>query len=367
MIRQWLSAAITGSRPVWSFAPEQDIHAFIAEADGEGICALLHEQISRNELWADQMPVAFREGIAQLAREKALQSLLREHECKRVLALLGQASVSVLLLKGTALAYWAYETPHARERGDIDLFLRSKAEVDIAVKLLAGLKFELVETALSGDLISFEVTARREMKNGIPLEIDLHWHLSNTPMFAFRFGFDELMDNAVSLPKLAQNAYGLAPVPAYLHACMHRVQNMSIGAENNLRWLFDLYVLGQKFSTQNWQELLDTAKEKQLAEVCVDSLQAAAICFGAQAPHEIVTQLAQAAKHEPMDVAKMHSWFYIQRMNFFAYPRWRQRFRWLRQRLLPDIAYLQSYYGEEQGFWRMLGARVKGGLRRFKS
>lgn len=337
-----------------------------ALADEEGVCALLHERIYKDTNWARQIPDAFCEEVAGLAREKALRSLVRERECRRVLGLFERAQIPVLVLKGTSLAYWAYDTPYSRESGDIDLLFRNKADVDIAVRVLADLKFNLVETALPGDLISFEVTARRDSVYGVPLEIDLHWHLSNTPMFAFRFSFDELMRDAIALPKLAKNAFGLAPIPAYLHACMHRIQNITIHSENNLKWLYDLYVLGRKFDAEDWRQLVAVAIEKKLAGVCVDGLLAADTYFGPQAPAFVIEELRLATKHESMDVSKMGRWFYIQRMNFQAYPNMQLRLRWLRQRLLPDFAYLRHYYGEDRNVWQVFTDRFRGGLRRMR-
>ena len=364
MTRQWLSEAITGQGPVWPHASGGEIEALFSVVEEEGVCALLNERICSDADWAVQIPEAFREEVARLAREKALHSLVREHECRRVLGLLEQADIPVLLLKGTSLAYWAYDTPYSRERGDIDLLFRNKADVDVAILLLADLKFDLVETVLPGNLISFEVTVLREAEHGSPLEIDLHWHLSNMPMFAFQFGFDELMRDAITLPKLAKNAFGLAPIPAYLHACMHRIQNITIHSENNLKWLYDLYVLGRKFDAEDWQKLVAVAIEKKLAGVCVDGLLAADASFGTQAPAFVIKQLKQEAEHEGMDVSKMGRWFYIQRMNFQAFPNMRLRLRWLRQRLLPDFAYLRNYYGEDRSGWQILTDRVRGGLRR---
>lgn len=364
MMRQWLSKSITGQRPVWPSALDGEIVALFSLVEEEGICALLNERICSDDEWALQIPEALREKVAALAREKALHSLVRESECRRVLGLLEQAAIPVLLLKGTALAYWAYDTPYSRERGDIDLLFLDKADVDTALGLLADLKFYVPEPVLPGDLISFEVTAVRGVEHGSPLEIDLHWHLSNTPMFAFRFSFDELMRDAIALPKLARNAFGLAPIPAYLHACMHRIQNITIHSENNLKWLYDLYVLGRKFEVEDWHQLVAVAIERQLAGVCVDGLLAAGTCFGPQAPAFVIEELRRATIHESMDVSKMGRWFYIQRMNFQAYPSMRLRLRWLRQRLLPDFAYLRHYYGEDRNVWQIFTARIRGGLRR---
>ncbi len=365
-IRQWLAKAITGNRPGWPFSDSQDLNALLADARQEGVCALLHEQIALDGAWAEQMPQYFREAIAAHARDKALQSLLLEHECRRLLAILHQANLPVLLLKGSALAYWVYKMPYTRERSDIDLLFRNKADADAAVKLLADLKFDWQESALPGDLVGFETTCRRTAEHGAPLEVDVHWRLSNVPMFAFRFTFDELMQDAIVLETLAPNALGLAAIPAFLHASMHRVQNISDGAGNHLKWLFDLEELGKNFTKNDWRRLGDIAIEKKLAGVCLSGIHAAAEYFGEQAPVALIERLKMAEKNESMDVRRMHRWFYIQRMNFMAYPSMVQRLRWLRQRLFPGASYMRAYYGKERGFAGLLIARLRGLLGRLK-
>ena len=71
----------------------------------------------------------------------------------------------------------------------------------------------------------------------------------------------------------------------------------------------------------------------------------------------------KAAKHERMQVSKMHGWFYIQRMSFMAFPTRQLRMRWLRQRILPSSAYLQARHGEKN-IAGLFFRRIKAGLRR---
>jgi hypothetical protein len=363
MIRSWLAALLRGECPPWAFGPDQDLARIVERADQEGVVALIHECLLDPKL-AAVVPPELRERFTAAARAKAAQSLMREGECRRVLARLEQAGLPVLLLKGSALAYWAYPSPYLRECGDIDLLFRSRADVDRVVTILADLGFDLRERTLPGDLVCFELTCTRGSQAAPGLEIDLHWQLSSGPMFAFRFDFQTLWSASIALPRLAPSARGLSPVHAYLHASMHRVQNMVCGNEDVLKWLFDLKVLGDGFAASDWQQLAETALERGLAGVCGSAMDASAAVFRERVPARVRATLQEAARNEIMDVARMHQWSYIEWMNFRAFSSAGQRARWLRQRVLPDLAYLRERYGNGRGALSLMATRLRAGLRR---
>ncbi len=362
MIHEWLSKMLRGDTAKWVF-PDDITHEYISDAaNAEGVIALLHERINTSSP-ASGVPLAFREHIAPLARKKSQQSLMREAECRRILSRLQQAEIEVLLLKGSALAYWAYPSAHLRDCSDIDLLFSSYEAAQKAIVLLQSMQYSLRDSALAGDLISFEQTCVRDSTMGAGLEIDLHWQLSSSPLFAYQFNFDELNSSAIALPKLGAYARGLSPVHAFFNACMHRVQNMADGSENVLKWLYDLHLLGSQFTPADWQVMSDIAIERKLSGICCDGLQATKHEFNTLVPEVIFNALTDAAKYEHMQVSNMHSWFYIQRMSFMAFPTMSLRMRWLKQRLLPDTAYLQARYGEKN-MGRLLLRRIKAGLRR---
>ena len=364
MIRTWLSALLRGECPPWPFGPDQSFSPILDSAREECVVALIHGRLLDPKL-EGSVPAALRECFATAARECAAQSLMREGECRRILVRLAEAGIEVLLLKGSALAYWAYASPYLRDCSDIDLLFRSRTEVDQCVGILADFRFDPRERVLPGGLISFELTCVRDRRDGIPLEIDLHWQLSSAPMFAYRFDFDELASTSIALPRLAPTARGLSAVYAYLHACMHRVQNMAWGGGNSLKWLFDLNVLGRGFTAGEWGEFAATAIDRSLAAVCQDAIAASTAIFGDHVPAYVHSALREAARREVMDVSEMHRWSYVQWMNFLAFPTTGQRLRWLRQRVLPDIAYMQERYGGG-GLLPMLGVRLRDGLRRLR-
>lgn len=363
MVRKWLAAMLRNETPEWPFPDSVSYESILDSANAEGVIGLLNECINSVEN-ASRVPAEFKEQLSQLARTKALQSLMREAECRRILACLHQAGIETLLLKGSALAYWAYPSAHLRECSDIDLLFASHAETKKAIDLLISLHYSLRDPVLAGDLVSFEQTCVRHSDRGSGLEIDLHWRLSSSPIFAFQFGFDELSSNAITLAKLGEHARGLSPVHAFFNACMHRVQNMADGTENVLKWLYDLHLLGLKFTPSDWQLLGKMAIERKLAGTCYSGLQAARLEFDTTIPANVFNALAEAAKREQLNPDKMQRWFYIQCMSFLSFPTMAMGMRWFRQRLLPDAKYLHARYGGSTNIFSLVLKRILAGLQR---
>lgn len=365
-IRRWLAAVVAGAHPAWPFDDQEDASAVLSVAEDEGVVALVDWRL-RDAPKGVAVPAAVREGMASCAREKAVQSLIRENECRRLLIRLEAAGLSVLLLKGSALGYWAYASPHLRECADIDLLFKDRADAERALPILADLQYEPRDRFLPGDTVGFELTCVRQAGYLSTTGIDLHWRLASTPLFAFRFENAELWSSAIPLPRLAPNARGLAPVPAYLHACMHRVQNMAWGSHDTLKWLYDVHLLGSAFTSSQWREVLALVATRGLAGACGDGMDAAAEAFGQTAPDEVREALRASARTESMNVRRMHHWAYIEWTNFRAFPNLAMRMRWLRQRVVPDRAYLQDRYGPGTGYFRMMSMRLRAALARLRS
>ncbi len=364
MIREWLTALLRHDTPVWPFPDDVSYESLFNAANSEGVIGLLNERVNEANQ-NSEIPSSFKEQIASLARAKALQSLMREAECRRIIAGLQQAGIEALLLKGSALAYWAYPSAHLRECSDIDILLRSHDETKKAIRVLQDMQYSLRDPALAGDLVSFEHTCIRDVNGGNGgLEIDLHWRLSSSPIFAFQFDFDELNASAIALTKLGDHALGLSAVHAFFNACMHRLQNMADVTEDTLKWLYDIHLLSQKFTPEDWQLLANTAIERKLAGTCHSGLRATILAFNTAVPADVLSLLGNAVSRENIDVKKMGRWFYIQRMSFLAFPEWRMSLRWLRQRLLPDRDYLQSRYGGSRNIFSLTLRRIWAGLQR---
>jgi hypothetical protein len=362
-VETWLAAVLMEHQPAWPCAPGEGVEAVIDISNAEGVAALLQARLQASGL---VVPDALHVALDDLVRIKAAQSLYRQAHGRAILARLESAQIPVLVLKGSALAYWAYAAPHLRECSDIDLLFPDIGVARQAAEVIAPLGYTRLAAASAGDLVDFEMTCVRGTA-GERLEVDIHWHLSNAPVFAFRFGWAELWADSMPLPSLAPSARGLAPVPAFLHACMHRVQNIALGGPDRMKWLYDLVVLARGFGEAEWSAVAAQATARGLADTCADSLRAAEARFGAFAPAAVVDALMAAARREPMRVQRLRSWWYFQRMDWRAFPGTRMRWRWLRQRLLPDAAYLRERHGARGGVAGALWRRLLSGLRRLRN
>ena len=351
--RPWLAEVICGGRPAWSFDAMLPSGELVAVAQREGIAALVNwrlQQAARESAGTQTTGVLASsieviKAFSTAAREEALVSMVIECESRRVLNLMAKARTSGLLLKGSALAYWAYSQPHLRACSDVDLLLPSREAAEQLSALLTASGYERAET--SGDLVAYELLCRRPVSDDWQVEIDIHWRLANSPLFANAFTFDELMADSVALPTLAPNARGLGPVHALIHACVHRALNLSIGVGDRLKWQYDLELVRANFTTADWRRLVDISIMKGLAGVVLNAIENAAWTFESQLPHERTTALANAMSAETLDARRLSDWRYMQRMTFKSLPTTFLKLRWLWQRLFPSIDYLRCLYGTE--------------------
>jgi hypothetical protein len=138
---------------------------------------------------------------------------------------------------------------------------------------------------------------------------------------------------------------------------------MAWGGQDILKWIFDLYLLGNRFTAQDWSDLADLAIERGLAGTCLDGLRACTEMFGDPCPESCRELLAAAALNEPMKISRMGSWTYIQYMTLLAFPTVRMRARWIRQRVFPTREYLRYRYGKGRGFVYLVASRTAAGVR----
>ncbi|MBL0311122.1 MAG: nucleotidyltransferase family protein [Holophagaceae bacterium] len=216
MIRSWLAAVMRGEGhggPALATVQCDDLSEILAVANEEGVVALIHERL-QNPALATLLPSELLGLFADAARRKAVASMFREAECRRILKRFDQEGIPVLLLKGTALAYSVYAAPFLRERADIDFLFPTLQVTKQASKVIC--ETDYIQPEIPGDLAVYEMTCFRTRNSSTYLELDLHWGIGGEAVYADRFSFDELFLASIALPALAPTARGLGLVHAYL-------------------------------------------------------------------------------------------------------------------------------------------------------
>src|SRR5207245_6745343 len=138
------------------------------------------------------------------ARGLVATELLRRQETARVIEALAAHDIVPVLLKGTPLAYTVYEEPSLRPRSDTDLLIR-REDTDTARRAMA----ELGHTATNfsdGELLFRQFELRRTDAYGVLHAFDFHWRLSTEALFADLLSYDELLREAIPVPRLGDGA-----------------------------------------------------------------------------------------------------------------------------------------------------------------
>lgn len=336
LVRTWLAAVICGKEPCT--LPDETILVEIAQA--EGVLPLCHDQLRRSSAWM-KLPATLRSELSRHAYQAVAIEILLAAELRLVLTTLAQENLSVLLLKGTALAYTLYPEPHLRDRCDIDLLFPTRDEAERAWSVLKTHGYQRSMT-MAGDLISYEFSCYKTIHGVLTCAIDVHWRLSNSLLFAERFNFAELAEASVPISALGPHARGLCPVHALLLACIHRVSNLPDVTADRLIWLFDIHLLSKRMTEMQWELLIKVATERSLCGPILDGLQSAKAWFGTATP-ELALEILRAG-------ATQTRWRF-EWLSIGFLPSNAMRLRWLRQYLFPDISFMREQYGFHHPMW----------------
>ncbi|MGW8269750.1 MAG: nucleotidyltransferase family protein, partial [Burkholderiales bacterium] len=84
---------------------------------------LYHQLVGARDRWC-VLPWVLREHLEYQAKVDQMWELAHKAELRAAVSALSTAGVTVLVMKGTALAYSLYPVPSIRSRGDTDLLVR---------------------------------------------------------------------------------------------------------------------------------------------------------------------------------------------------------------------------------------------------
>jgi Uncharacterised nucleotidyltransferase len=262
-----------------------DMHPISPRLEGPVRAALRGEAVPwPDDLTDDEARSLVDHGVAPLVfeaagvprlREAAIRAAaleaLRSEDLRHVLAALAAGRVEALLIKGSGLAYEIYAKPELRPRGDTDLLIAEESiERTRAILRDAG----CVEQPTSGDEHGVrQMTFLRKDANGVQHAYDVHWAVTNTPLFAHVLRFEDVRHRAVAVPPLGPHARTLAVVDALLLACVHRVAHHH--DSERLIWLVDIALLRDRMGPEEHRRFWRMAADAGVVAVCSRSIELA--------------------------------------------------------------------------------------------
>lgn len=351
-LRDPLRAALRGELAAWP--PDLTVAEIEALLD-HGLAPLVYARAS--------LPVLRAAAIRAAAVEP-----LRADDLRVVLAELASKGVGALILKGTALAYDLYKTPELRPRADVDLLV-ARRDAAAAIEVFRSLGFSMPLT--SGDEHAVrQVTLSRADAYGFEHVYDLHWDVTNTPVFASALDFDALRLHSIALPRLGPDARGLSHADALLLACIHRVAHHH--DTERLIWLVDIALLRERMSEEEHRRFWRQAADARMVAVCSRSIELADDWMASAVSHRAEDWLTaeERSRVEPSRVYLDPNLRYGEEMlaDFRALS-WRERLQRVWQLAFPPVAFLQKSYGTRSRLavpWLYLRRSARGVARLFR-
>ena len=153
--------------------------------------------------------------VRALADRQMTRDAWRAEWEEQVFDWLDKAGLETLVLKGAALGRWLYDNPGQRGRVDLDLLVRESDRVRVEA-LLSDHGY--VQRADHLSLTQSSWHGQGEHAREI---IDLHWALSDQPVFHHDFPFEKLWKRSVPLSEDFSRVRRLDPVWSLIHAVVH--------------------------------------------------------------------------------------------------------------------------------------------------
>jgi hypothetical protein len=234
------------------------------------------------------MPAAVRERLNRCLTESTARHLILTRELARLLDAFDRDGVSVIPLKGPALAETLYPHPAVRPCTDLDLLIHREALVGVDTLLQRlGYRRRADDHSWSFD-VTFDRATLYEGPAGI--HVDLHWALLSDPRFSWNEA-DALTvwERATKLSVGGRAALGLCPEDLLLYLAMHLAVHHGLAG---LLWYWDLARLLERWEGNlDWTAVADRASRWRVRRAVYFALRGCHDLFGVSAPAAVMSRL----------------------------------------------------------------------------
>lgn len=335
-----LAAILRGDATEWVGGGADAEDAFLAAAADHRVEALTAWRLWRVGAF-DRWPFRIRTELTRIAQNEALlEAALKEH-VRGVIAALAGAGVPCLLVKGAALAYSRYAEPWLRcARNDHDVLVR-ESDSGSAGRVLAELGYEAAN-ALQGGLVSYQVPYHRVDAAGLCHVVDLHWKISNRPLFADVMSFDELWAESIAVAALGPAARALGDIHELMLACVHPVAHHHNAGD--LLWTYDIHLLASRLRPAQFDAFTALARDRKVAAICASSLTRAVEWLHTLVPSGTMAALAVSGEASEYFLSAAAWRGDVRLSDLRLLPGWRAKLQLIREVALPRREYMLKEY-----------------------
>ncbi|MDD3544764.1 MAG: nucleotidyltransferase family protein [Kiritimatiellae bacterium] len=282
-----LRCALKGSQQCPALS-DASLHSLFQQAREQGVGTYMYPWLAAQKVFSETHPQAAEKPLAAW-RDAFLRNLVRSDLIRQVLqptlTRLTRAGIETIVLKGAWLGATVYDDPAQRTMSDIDLLVR-EADIEAAHRELTQVGF----TADKDTLHNRFAYEQRYSHTGLPLPLELHWHVTSalTPAAPVP-DIEAVWQNAVDSVWHNVPVKALPPADQLAHQAQHILHHLFAAP---LRAYLDIALLLKKHggglspsdlaeSSARWRTgralpfllnmtsaLLETPLPSQLAECC---------------------------------------------------------------------------------------------------
>ena len=275
-----------------------------------------------------------------------------------LLALLEDAGIATMLLKGMPLAFHHYDSPSLRPMRDVNVLVPT-ARRDEAIRLLA-------HEGWTGDprYVS-RFYGGCGLYDAEQQSLDLHWHLGLPFLIP---GYEERSDEdfwAAAEPFTLGGVTTrmLCPADTLLHVCVHGAWS---GSNASLRWIADtLTVIRRAGDDLDWGRFTSQVARRRLALLVHDPLRYLVEVFDAQVPAAVLAEIALMPTTRRERICRRRSIADVEGTSLAARARtaaceWgRTSGKWGRVRAAREMPSFFQHTWSLESPWRVPGAAVR--------
>lgn len=326
--------------------------------DFHGIALLLANGATELANWPNDLVQALQEQ----ARLQAIWEADHSAAIANLINALQKASITAIIMKGTALAYSVHRDPAVRRRGDTDLLIETSQRNHVR-RVFGESGFKL-----AGEQRPLQETWNLEAPSGFIHQVDLHWAASSSFAISAAIERDHLRDRKEALPRLSPIAVSAGPIDTFIQICINRSGHSVFGYNagdrklmdgDRLIWAVDLHLLAAGFSESDIADLIAIAERWGASRSVASGIAFARRVTGVQFPESIEPQLSQGVpRNDISDYFEAGSAYLRFKKDFVNARGVRAKLAFAWHQTFPGREFMGERYPHQRG-WPMAALYVR--------
>jgi hypothetical protein len=285
--------------------------------------------------------------LADDRRRAVLDASVQHAELTRVCTGLVAAGIKPVVFKGAAWAHTDYPQPWCRPAIDLDLLI-PRARREEAFGVLVALGYTRAGK-LPGELVNGQEVFEREIVSGRTMAVDLHWQVSNRVRMTRILPTAGVLERAVPAPFAGAGAYRMCDDDGLLIACLHPTAHHP--KHTSMKWTLDVALIARRLSASDAEAFRARVRMLGVSAIVAEALRHAQEVVVAESVPLLRGDMVDAISTDGAHDGS-RAWLDPNRDrlddvwdDLRALPAWRDRYRLMREHLLPPPSFMRAKYG----------------------